>query len=234
MHDIHGILTVTGKDLAAEYRKRGVVNTVLLFSVLLLLVVYFSIPHDTETLHAFGPPAFWISLVFSSFLGLNHFMQTERDNNCLTALKLSPVTPWVLFAGKSLSLFLMLVLVEVILVPVFLMMFEYGLGGEFLLFLVVVMLGNFAISLCGALFSGLLISGRASAFLLPIVMIPVLLPLIISGVRASDPLLAGMADAFQQPGTPFQAVRPWLMLLLGMDFVLFSAGSFLSDTVYSA
>jgi heme exporter protein B len=227
------VLSIAGKDLSAEFRKKGVLNTVLLFSVLVLLVMYFSIDHDPDTLHTFGPPAFWISLIFSSFLGLNHFMQSERTNDCLLALKTSPAASWTIFVGKSLSLVVMLTLVELILIPVFLMMFAYGFALELLLFAGVVMLGNVAIAITGALFSGMLVAGRASAFLLPIVMIPILLPLLIAGVRASSPLLSATVGGFNRPGTPVDVAIHWVLLLIGMDLLLVSAGTILSNTVYS-
>lgn len=227
------VFKIAGKDLSTEFRKKGVLSTILLFSILVLLVMYFSINHDPDTLHTFGPPAFWISLIFSSFLGLNHFMQSERRNDCLLALKCSPMPSWAIFAGKSLSLIVMLTLVELILIPVFLMMFAYGIGLELLLFVGVVMLGNIAIAMTGALFSGMLVAGRASAFLLPLVMIPMLLPLLIAGVRASAPLLSVTVGEFHRPGTPVDIATQWILLLLGMDLLLVSAGSILSNTVYS-
>ncbi len=223
---------ITRKDLVVEFRKKGVINSVLLFSVLVLLVMYFAIEHDRRTLDLFGPPAFWISLLFSSFLSFNHLMRVERDNECLSALICSPVPAWRVYLGKSLSIFCLLTIMELVLTPILFLLFGYGLSVEVVPFVLVVLLGNVGISVLGTIFSSLLIMGRASEFLLPVLMLPFLFPLLIAGVQASFPLLTATAGTTPFAGSPLTRAATWIIFLLAMDLMFVSAGTLLSTALY--
>ncbi len=226
------VWAITRKDLLVEFRKKGVINTVLLFSVLVLLVIYFSIEHDRASLNRFGPPAYWISVLFASFLGLNHLMRVERENDCLSALVCSPVSPWRIFMGKTLSVFVLLILMEVVLTPLFFLFFGYGISIEVLTFIGVILLGNIGISLLGTMFSSLLIIGRASEFLLPVLMLPLMFPLLISGVQASAPLLSATTGSVPFVESPLTRASNWIIFLLAMDMMFLSACTLLSAALY--
>jgi len=222
---------IVRKDLATEFRKKGVINTVLLFSVLVLLVVYVSIEHDRATLNRFGPPAFWISVLFSSFLSLNHLMRVENEHGGLTALICSPVPAWKLYVAKCCSTFLLLIMTEAVMTPFFFLLFGYGLTVEVFPFIGVLVMGTIGISLLGTIFSSLLVLGRASEFLLPVLMLPLMFPLLIAAVQASTPLLIATTEAATVPIGTVQTYD-WILFLMAIDLIFLSAGTVLSSALY--
>ncbi len=225
------IFLVARKDLRVEFRQKGIINTILLFSLLVMLVMYFSLNRNVESLHRFGPQALWISVLFSSFLGLSHFMQIEKQNDCLSALITSPLEPWKLYVGKVLSVTVILTIVELVLVPCFFLFFAYSFTDVRILVPAVLLLGNIGIAAVGTIFSGLLVAGRASEYLLPILLLPLLLPLLIAGIHATAPLLNEGA-AISSGETGLNPAFDWIIFLIALDLIFLPAGSLLADAIY--
>jgi len=126
-----------------------------------------------------------------------------------------------LFLAKAAAMFLFLTAVELVAVPAFaLLLLGPGLGGAFPELLAVLLLGNFGMAAVGALVAALAAETRAHELIVPLLLLPLLVPVLISCAQATEPL-------FRQPAATEDLGR-WLLLLTLYDvvFVLLSVAVF--------
>jgi heme exporter protein B len=215
---MHRLVLITGKDLRLLFfGGQGAFQAALLG---LLLIFVFSLA-QTQT----GPlPAEWLAAVFwlSSSLGLvlifNDLYALEETNAARIGLLMAPLPQQLIWLSKGLAGLIMLLLLQAVLLPataVFLGLRSLPAPGLLLASLAVVDWGLVALgSLIGAVGQGH--TGRDS--LLTIVLLPLLMPLLIVGIRLGGALLGGrdmghMAEWFGLAGA-FDAVFTGLALLL--------------------
>jgi heme exporter protein B len=212
------VLLITGKDLRLLLSGgQGVIQAVLLG---LLLIFVFSLA-QTQT----GPlPPHWLAAVFwlSSSLGLvlifNDLYFLEEVHGARIGLVMAPLPRQLIWLSKGIAGLIMLLLLQAVLFPaaaVFLKLQAAPPLGASLSVLLLVDWGLVALgSLIGAVGQGY--SGRDS--LLTIVLLPLLLPLVLAGIRLGGALLGGreavqMTEWIGLAGA-FDAVFTGLALLL--------------------
>ena len=147
-------------------------------------------------------------------LGLARSFVLERDQGCLDGLLLCPVDRSILYVGKVLSNLVFISLTELILLPLYLALFNLAFKP---LLLPVILLGTLGFAAVGTLLSAMTVQVRAREVMLPVLLFPIVLPVLIAAVR----LTAGILD-----GQPWPEIRRWMQLLVGFD-VLFVALSYL-------
>jgi heme exporter protein B len=134
----------------------------------------------------------------------------------LDALLLAPVDRSAIYFGKALANLVFLLLVAVIVLPVYsalygVSLFNAGLVG-------VIVLGVVGYVAVGTLLSAMSVQTRTRDILLPILLFPVVLPVLVAAVKASNGFLQGWDMA---------EIMPWINLLIVYD-VIFVAVSFMS------
>src|SRR3972149_3727686 len=95
------VVTVVWKDLAAELRSRELISSMLVFSILVILIFYYSLELNSETRLLVTPGVLWVTFAFAGTLGLNRSMAMEQDRGCLDGLLLAPVDRSAIFFGKA-------------------------------------------------------------------------------------------------------------------------------------
>jgi heme exporter protein B len=157
----------------------------------------------------------WVTFAFAGTLGLNRSMAIEKDRGCLDGLLLVPVERSALYFGKALGNLLFMLIVEAIVLPVYSALYNVNLFQPGLL--LVILLGSVGYVAVGTLLSAMAVQARTRDILLPILLFPVVLPVLVAALKASNGFLQGfnMAD-----------IMPWINLLLVYD-VIFIAVSFM-------
>jgi len=130
----------------------------------------------------------WVTLLFAAVLGVNRLFVSEREEGGFDGFLLAPVDRTALFVAKAFVLFVFLVLVEVFVLAAFTIL----LLGPSLPpgLLVVLLLADIGLAVIGTLVAGLAIQTRARDLIGPLLALPLSVPLVIAGARASAPLLA--------------------------------------------
>jgi heme exporter protein B len=211
---VNKIWAIVRKDLALERRSREMLGSMFLFCLLVLLVFSFSFDLRIEQPTAVAPGVLWVAISFAGMLGLARSFVLERDQGCLDGLLLCPLDRSVLYAGKMLSNLIFISLAEVVLLPLYLALFNLAFRA---LLLPVIVLGTLGFSAVGTLLSAMTVQVRAREVMLPVLLFPIVLPVLIAAVR----LTAGIMDA-----QPWPEIRRWMQLLVGFD-VLFIALSYM-------
>ena len=209
------ILSLIRKDLIVEYRSKQVFITTLFFGLLVLVVGNFSLSNAGEMTATHAPGVLWISFLFSGLLFLNHILQSEKEENTLSAILISPATPGHLFLGKMLAAAIFLISLEIILLPVFHFLFNFSMSINTLWLLLVIVLTSFGYCSLGVLFSTMSLGLKNREIILSVILFPILLPLLVIAVKSSIILLNGL-----KMGQFFF----WLKMLVGFNviFVLVS------------
>ena len=122
-------------------------------------------------------------------------------------------------SAKMLANFIFLSVVEVIIVPVFAVLYNVSLAGVVGRLAIVLVMGTVGLVITGTVFSAISAHARMRELLLPLLLLPILVPLLIAAVEATASLFA------DQPALD----RTWLAFLGGFDIVFFTASWLLSD-----
>ncbi|WP_342305464.1 heme exporter protein CcmB [Methanolobus sp. ZRKC5] len=184
-------LYIAAKDLKSEFRTKQMLNSMLIFS--LVVIVIFSISFgdllsQQEIIAKLAPGVLWIAFTFAGTLGLSRSFAGEMENGCLEGLKLSPIDRSSIYIGKTISSAILMFMVELLTIPIFIVLFNYNITG-ILGLAIVIFLGTFGFVSVGTLLSALSASTRAREIMLPVLLLPLIIPVIIPAVMATGKVL---------------------------------------------
>ncbi len=205
--------TILVKELRTEFRTRELFTTTVVF--VLMVVVLFSFTFDPTAAESrrFGPGLLWLAFLFAGSLMLQPSFVREQANDTLSALRLAPIEPFSILMGKVLANFLFLLFAEIVLLPIFAVLYDLHLvpvAGR--LFLVLV-LGTLGVVTVGTVFSAVAAQARMRELLLPLLLLPTLTPVLIASAELTAGLF-GEAPALQ---------KSWLAFLTAFDIVFLTA-----------
>ncbi len=213
-------MLVARKDLRTEIRGRELITSMFLFAFLAVVIFSFALELDADARESSVAGVLWVTIIFSGMLGLARSMAVEKDKGSLDALLIAPVQRSALFYGKALANFLFTLVIAFLLMLLLTVLFNVSLFVWQLV--IVILLGCLGFTVAGTLVSSMSVYARARETLLPIMLLPVVLPVLISAVRASGALLAGLKAADW---------LPWMQLLGMVDIVFLVMTYFLFDYV---
>jgi heme exporter protein B len=219
---------IAAKDLKTEFRTKQMLNSMFIFSLLVLLVFSVSFGDflgDSEKVEKLAPGVLWIAFTFAGMLGLSRTFVMETENGCLEALMLCPVDRGAIYTGKILSNLAIVFLMEAVTLPFFIILFNYSLEMRTLLLLLFILfLGTFGFIVVGTLLSALTLGTRTRELLLPVLLLPLLLPVLIPSVEATAGVLSGNGIG---------NLVPEIRLLAIYDLVFFVVSHLLFEHVIS-
>ena len=216
-HDLRRVRAIVWKDLTTERRSKAGFNAVAFLGVLILLLFGFALGPDAEALRNAASGALWLAILFSGVLAFNRSYQLELDGGALEPLLLYPAPRWTIFAGKFVANLLFVLLVEAIVVPVAIVLFQVKALSGWLPASGVLLLGSVGFVALGTFYASMASRSRAREVLLPLLLFPMLVPVLLASAEASSALLAG---------DPMQDAGAWIRLL-GIFDVIFVVASFL-------
>ena len=211
------------KDLRIEWRSKDAVNSMLFFA--LLVVVLFSMAFEPR-----GPfsreiagGVLSVATMFASVSALNQAWAREIRHQVLDAQRMAPAPGAEMFLAKALANFLFVTMVQVVLAPVFLVMYNLQIAGPAWQLLLVIPLGTWALVANGTFFAALSIRTRNRELLLPLILFPIFIPALLAMVQATTAILTGDFDP-----------SLWIKMLLGYDVIFTTISLLLFDVVLHA
>ena len=217
---LRAVGAVAWKDLAAELRSRELFTSMMVFSLLVILIFNFALELDITTRKSVTAGVLWVTFAFAGTLGLNRSMSIEKDQGSLDGLLLAPVDRSAIYFGKVLSNLTFMLIVEAIVLPVYSFLYHVNLlqPGPML----VLLLGSIGYIVIGTLLAAMAVQSRTRDVMLPILLFPVVIPVLIAAVRASNGYLTGDDPA---------NIVPWLNLLIVYDVIFTSLAYMVFDFV---
>jgi heme exporter protein B len=207
---------VAWKDLTAERRTRANLNAVLFFAGLMLLLFGFALGPDGEALRRAGAGIVWLTVLYSGVLVFQRSYQLELEGGGLEVLLLSPGDRKSIFLGKLAANLALVLLVEAVVLPLSAALFHLPLGEGFFGIVGILLLGTLGFVTLGTFYAALASRVRAREVLLPLLLFPMLVPLLVGAVEATDALLSrnAMGDA-----------GSWARLLAAFDLIFLVAAT---------
>ena len=210
MRDLLGpVVALAWKDILLEIRTRDIVISVLVFAFLVMVVFNFALNVTPGVVSELAPGILWVAFAFAGVLAMNRAFVLEKDTGSLDGLLLTPVSRDAIYFGKMLSVFLFMVLVEIVLLPVFAVLFNFSAFSWGLI--LAILLATLGFATVGTLFSAIAVHTRSREIMLPVLFLPVILPVVIGAVEAS----AGSIDSTSSTAS----VGRWLGLIAVFDLV---------------
>jgi len=216
---IRAVSAVVWKDLQAEFRSRELYSAMLVFSLLIILIFNFALELDVKTRQSVTSGVLWATFAFAGTLGLNRSMAIEKDRGCMDGLLLAPVDRSAIYFGKVISNLAFMLIVEIIVLPVYSVLYGINLFQPGLL--LVILLGSIGYVGVGTLLSAMSVQTRTRDILLPILLFPVVIPVILSAVKASGGYLEGLD--FSEILSPLSLLITYDIIFISVAFMVFDA-----------
>jgi heme exporter protein B len=219
-------LAIFRKDLRSELRSKVAVNSIMLFSLITLTLVSYSIgpyripPEDKPAILAA-----WLTIVlfFASMTGLSRAFVKEEESRTADSLRMA-AEPNAVFMGKLLINVVVMAGVTLIVVPLFnlLMASKIEHAGSFSLIVALSMLG---LTIASTLVAAIISKASMKGALFPILAFPILLPILLEASSA-------LGKASVHPDLSF--LPESLGVLVSYSGMTFIAGVVLFDKVWKA
>jgi heme exporter protein B len=213
---VNVFLAVLWKDLLTEWRSRDRLVAMGVFAFLVVIVLYFAAATEIGS-DARAPGLIWVAYVFASVLGLNRAFALELENEALSGLALAPADRGWIFLGKAAANLLLLLIIQAGAALVFALAFDVSIAPVALPFAAVAFLGALGLCSVGTLFAAIAVRTTFREVMLPLLLLPLMVPVILGSVRATNALLLDEA-------LPWPAIR--LLLVTDAVFLIVSFVSF--------
>ncbi len=214
------VMAITWKDLSSELRSRELLSSMLVFSLLVIMIFYFALELDVKARNSITAGALWVTFSFAGTLGLNRSMAIEKDRGCLDGLLLAPVDRSAIYFGKAISNLAFMLIVEAIVLPAYSVMYNVNLFNAG--FIMVTLLGSVGYIAVGTLLASMSVQTRTRDVLLPILLFPLVIPVLVAAVKASNGFLLGFE---------MSEITPWLNILVVYDVIFISVAFMVFDNI---
>ena len=218
----HAILTLAWKDIVSEFRSRETISSMLIFCLIVVVIFNFMFEPGSTLVREMVPGILWVAITFAGILGLNRSFIYEVDQGCLMGLLLCPVDHYMLYLGKMLGNFFFMIIMEIIIIPLMIILFNLNILNIIFPLALIIFLGTLGFAAVGTLLSAISVNTRAREILLPILLFPIAIPVLLAAVKATGSLI--------NEGT-FASAESWVKILTGFDIIFLVLSSLLFEYV---
>jgi heme exporter protein B len=204
---------IARKDLVIEVRGRHALGTLLPFAATVLIAFGFAFGPGRDVLDRVAPGLLWMAVLFSAVIASRRAYQVETEDGALEGLLLAPIDKAAVFLGKAAAVTLELLALVLAVLVLVVLLFDLSVQDP-LLMVAAFVLGVVGLAAVGSLFGVVAESARTREAIFPMLVLPLVAPVLIAGVRATDLAAAGRSSE----------VLSWLGLLAAFDVVFLSVG----------
>ncbi len=220
MGDFRRALALVRKDLITERRSKAAFNAMAFFAAMVLFIFSFALGPDAPGMAATGagtllqflwPGLLWVAIFFTGILALGRSFQIEIESGGMEALRLYPGDKKAVFAGKLVANLIVLGAMELILIPLSAILYNIDLWTKLPALMGVTLMGTVGFAAVGTFYAALTANLRARDVMLPVLLFPVLVPVVVSAVKATTLVIRG---------DPMGEMWTWLRIMGLIDVVL--------------
>lgn len=222
------VLALVAKDLRTEARAKEVAPAMVVFGVILVFLFTLAFPPGAGRAPVPLPQAgavasreiagifLWVAILFAAIVGIGRNAAIEKEGGRIEGLLMAPVDPAGIFAGKALSNFAYLWVMEAAMLPVFILFFDVSPGLLLPRILLVLLIVNVGLAATGTLFAAASQYSRVREVVLPLLAFPILLPATLAGARLTSSLLLS---------GHFSGEAGWFILMAAFDLSICAIGA---------
>ena len=211
------------KDIRLEWRSKDALNSMLFFSLPVVVIFVFSFDPLAEESRRIVGGLVWVAFLFAAVVALNQTWARELRNQVLDAYRVSPAPANALFLAKSVGNFLFVSILEALMTPLFVVFYNLHVLGPAWQLLPIALLGTWALVVNGTFFAAMSLRTRNREIMLPLLLFPISIPAVLGMVAATTAVLTGESSA-----------HFYIVLLLTYDVVFTTASLALFETILHA
>ena len=220
---VRAALAIAKKDIAIELRTREITVSTAFFALLVASLCSLSFYVDNLVSRNIAPGVLYTAVAFSSVLAISRSWAREREQDAMRSLLIAPIPRLSIYAGKAVSTFVFLALVEFLLVPLVGILYRVDLLAVAAPLVMILATATLGIVLAGSLFGAMTVRTSARDLMLSVVLFPLLTPLLLGAVVATRELLGGNAGE----------MWAWMKILLAYDVTVLLAALGMFDSLVS-
>lgn len=219
-----GAWLIASKDLHMVLTRGSGLVQALLLGLIMLFV--FSLSQQVgEIMSPQGAATiFWLASAFCQVLIFNTLYSLEETNGARLGLQLMPRPLQAVWLGKAMGALVLLVLAQLLFLPATIVFLGQSISDLWLWALLTLLLVDLGMVALGSLLGALSQGQAARESLLSIVIFPLLIPLLLAGIRVGA---GGFADELPE------GFHSWLGVAAAFDALFLGAGLVLFDFVYA-
>src|ERR1700738_87358 len=178
-----------GKELRTEFRSRELLTTTAVFILIVMVLFSWTFGPTTEEARRFSPGLLWLAFFFAASLMLQPCFLREQNNDTLSALRLSVSDPFAIFLAKLVANTLFLLFTELLMLPVFAILYNVPVVRVLGQLILVFALGSLGVSIAGTALAAVSAQARMRELLLPLLLLPLLTPVLVASTEVTVGLL---------------------------------------------
>ncbi len=207
---LNQIKAIVLKDLVTELKTKELFSSMFIFALLVIIIFIFSVDLSIVKANEVGPGVLWVAFLFAGTMGLNRSFMLEKENGCLEGLILTPADRTAIYFGKLISNLIFLLVMEIFILPLFMIFFNIDLISFLGPLLFVIFIGTLGFCAIGTLLSSLSSNLKTREIMLPILLYPLIVPVVIAVVRMTSQILIG---------EPLGTMMNWVGLTVAFDII---------------
>lgn len=204
------------KEIRTELRTRYAFNSLLMFAVVTLTAVSFSVGQFALSLPV-KSALFWLILFFASMAGLAQVFIKEEEAKTIYLLKLAGPAS-IIYLGKFIYNLALLLALEIIIIPLFVIFLNLDLAN-FVLFLAVSVSGSLALSAATTIIGAIVSKANVKGALFAVLSFPLLIPVLVAGIEGTQ--LATSGAKFSEGWGQLRLLLSYSAVMLTVSLVLF-------------
>ena len=209
------------KDLASELRTRYAINSLVMFIIVTISVILFSIGNEKISDFLSGG-LFWVVIFFSAMSGLSRAFVSEEERGTTLTLQLI-ASPTTIFSGKLLFNLILVFAMNIVVALLYSALFDAFVIKNLSLFLYAFILGNVGIAIASTLIASIIAKASSKGTLYPVLSFPILLPLMLTLIDLTKQAM---------DTTTFSSSYVELAILGCYDVVMIAASFMLFDFIW--
>ncbi len=215
------VWAVFRKDLLIELRTKDSLNAMLFFGIVVLVVFNFALEslRERDTIRDAVPGVLWVSFIFSGTLGLNRMFASEKENSFLQGLLMAPMDRGIIFLGKMLAASVFMFIAEIVIFVFSLIFFNLTVWTEIPWLGLVFFIGTLGFTAVGTILSAISVNTRMREVLLPLILFPVVLPILVNAVEATN-IILNTAD-YRPLKLPLAIMTSFTVIFGTVSYLLF-------------
>lgn len=204
------------KDFKSELRNRYVINSLLMFVLVTISIIKFSIGEekvDTDILSGL----LWIVIFFAAISGLARVFIKEEEKETSFALKLS-IDPISIFIGKLFFNLTLTFFVNIFIFILYILITNFDIKN-FPAFVIILILGNLGLVSASTIIAAIISKANTKGTLYPVLAFPVMLPLLITVINATK--LASSGASTGEMFNEYQILFSYSVVVITVSLLLF-------------
>ncbi|MCA9262624.1 MAG: heme exporter protein CcmB [Planctomycetales bacterium] len=179
------------KDIVHEFRAKQVVPRMILVGVMVAFLAGYQLDLSQQQRQQSAAGLCWLTLCLVAMFAVSQTVSAERESGCWDALRLYPISPQVVYISKMVVNTLLIGTLQAVLVPLFAIVCDTSWLGNPGALLGVLVLGNLGVASVGTLMGTLSSGLKHSQGLLVLLLLPMLVPVVVSAAEAMRLLAVG-------------------------------------------